>query len=380
MLNLEEQIFKLINKSKRILIALPADKNEGSIAAGLAFYLFLQKLNITTDIVANQETTININKNWSFLPSYSNIKNELKNLRQFIISLDIKKSRVKQIKYTLDNEKLNFIISPESGWFEPKDVKSFPGKFKYDLIITLDAIDLESLGSIYDNNVEFFYKTPIINIDRHPGNEEFGQINFIDLNVASSAEIIYYLFKNYNKKLIDENIATCLLAGIISDTKNFKVNNLTPRTLLATSQLIDLGGRREEIVDHLYRSRSFNALKLWGKLLNNLKTEENNKLVWSKLSPEDFKNTNAKQEDLIEIIDELVLNLSESFLLAIIYQLENNGPSYLILQTIKNINALKIASVWPAKGNSRRAIIELENQSLKEIIDKLKAELAKINN
>ncbi len=381
MLNLEQQIFKQIERSKRPLIVLPADRSGGSLAAALAFYLFLEKINIKADIAASQEESISLSRQWSFLPGYKNIISDLKNLRQFIISLDIKKSKVKQIKYTLAEDKLNFIISPERGWFESKDVQSFPGGFKYDLIIALDALDLEALGEIYDNNVEFFYKTTLINIDRHPGNEEFGQINFIDLNVVATTEILYYLFKNYKDKLIDEDIATCLLAGIISDTKNFKVSNLTPRTLLATSQLIDLGGRREEIVNHLYRSRSFRALKLWGKLLNNLKSEEGNKLVWSKLNPDDFINTGASEKELIEIIDELVLNLNKSFLLAIIYQLNNEEAPKLILQTIKNINALKIGIPWLARGNSKRAIADLKNQSLKEasreIIDKLTEQLAK---
>jgi bifunctional oligoribonuclease and PAP phosphatase NrnA len=382
MLNLEEQIVKQIKEAKNILLTLPSQKTGGSVSAGLAFYLLLKKLNKKVDIVSDYEGKFELNKQWSFLPAYSEIKNDLKNLRQFIISLNINKSKVKQIKYTIEKEKLNFIISPEKGWFESKDVTSYPGGFKYDLIICLDAIDLESLGNIYDNNIEFFYKTTIINIDRHPGNEEFGQINYIDLNVTASTEILYYLFKNHYQSLIDEDIATCLLAGIISDSKNFKVNNLSPRTLLTTSQLIDKGARREEIITHLYRSRSFSALKLWGKLLNNLKSEENKKLVWSKLSPEDFKNTGASEKELIEIIDELILNLNDTYLLVIIYQIKNDSDKYVILESIKNINALKISSFWQAKGNSKRAIIKINKDSninVNEIIEKLKLELAKIS-
>lgn len=382
MLNLEEQIIKRIKEAKNILLTLPAQKTGGSVSAGLAFYLLLKKLNKKVDIISDYDEKFELNKQWSFLPYYSEIKNDLKNLRQFIISLNIKKTKVKQIKYNLEKEKLNFIVSPEKGWFESKDVSSYPGGFKYDLIICLDAIDLESLGMIYDNNIEFFYKTTIINIDRHPGNEEFGQINYIDLNVSSSSEIIFYFLKNHFKSLIDEDIATCLLAGIISDTKNFKLNNLSPRTLLTSSKLIDLGARREEIINHLYRSRSFSALKLWGKLLNNLKSEDNKKLVWSKLSPEDFKNTNSSEKELLEIIDELSLNLNESYVLAIIYQIKSDDNKHVIIESIKNINALKIAKVWQAEGNRKRAIVKIKKDSninSKEIINELKSQLAKIS-
>jgi len=381
MLSLEEQIFKQIKEAKKILLTLPSQKTGGSVSSGLAFYLFLKKLKKDVDLVGEYDINFELSKQWSFLPAYSEIKTELKNLRQFIISLNIKKSKVKQIKYILKEDKLNFIISPEKGWFESKDVNSHPGGFKYDLIITLDTIDLESLGKIYDSNVEFFYKTTIINIDRHPGNDEFGQINYLDLNVVSSTEILYYLMKNHYPKLIDEDIATCLLSGIISDSKNFKISNLSPRTLLTTSKLIDLGGRREEIINHLYRSRSFSALKLWGKLLNNLKSEDNKKIVWSKLNPEDFKNTEANRKELMEIIDELVLNLNESFLLAVIYQIKPEDDKYLLLESVKNINALKIGSFLQAEGNSKRAIAKIKKSSNidnKEIIKILKEQLAKI--
>ncbi|MDP2766655.1 MAG: hypothetical protein Q8O41_04270, partial [Candidatus Methanoperedens sp.] len=64
--------------------------------------------------------------------------------------------------------------------FTEDDISSRSSGFKYDLIIALDTADLESLGQIYDNDTEFFYKTPIINIDHHSENEEFGQINFIE--------------------------------------------------------------------------------------------------------------------------------------------------------------------------------------------------------
>ncbi len=381
MLSLEEQIVKQIEKSNRPLIVLPDNYLSGAIPAGLALYLLLKKLNKDVKIVCDLKSINNYKQPWSFLPLFSEIENELRNLRQFIISLNISKAKVNQIKYTVENNKLNFIISPEDSWFSKEDVSSSPGNFKYDLIIALDSPDLESLGKIYDNNIEFFYKTPIINIDRHPDNEEFGQINYIDLNVVSSAELIYYLFKNLKTKLIDEDIATCLLAGIIADSNNFKTNNLNPRTLMNTSALIDANGRREEIVNHLYRSRSYEALKLWGKLLNNLKVE--NKLAWSYLKAEDFEQSKASEKHLFEIIDELILNLSDNLIFLIAYQTDKEKKVNLIIQSIKNINALKIAPWLKVEGNRKRAFSSLDNVDVNKIqemvIKPLILELAKTN-
>ncbi len=369
MLNLEKQIIKQIEKSKKPLIVLPNNYLSGAIPAGLALYLLLNKLKKESRIVCDLKKVGDYKQPWSFLPAFSKIEDELKNLRQFVISLNISEAKVNQIKYTLENNKLNFIISPENGWFDKKDVSSAPGGFKHDLIIVLDTPDLESLGRTYDNNIEFFYKTPIINIDRHPDNEEFGQINYIDLNVISSAELVYYIFKNLQIPLINEDIATCLLAGIIADSNNFKASTLSPRTLMNTSKLIDANGRREEIVNHLYRSRSFQALKLWGKLLNNLKVE--NKVAWSYLSVEDFKESQASEKHLFEIIDELILNLSDKFMFLLAYQTSSDKKANLILQSIKNINVLKIAPWLELEGNKKRAFGPLNHLDLNKIKDSI---------
>ena len=193
MLNLEQQIFKQIEKSKNILLTFVTDPDGDALDAALAFYIFLKKLNKNIDLASD-----NIDKNNNllfFLPNYSEIKNNLINLRRFIVSLDISQAQVNQIRYTIDKDKLNFIISPSRGWFKPEDISTQAGEFKYDLIISLGSADLESLGEIYNQNIEFFYKTTIINIDYHSNNEEFGQINYVDLNVAAISEITFYLLK-----------------------------------------------------------------------------------------------------------------------------------------------------------------------------------------
>ena len=91
-------------------------------------------------------------------------------------------------------------------------------KDKYDLIITVDSPDLESLGKLFEENTDFFYNTPIINIDHSSDNENYGQINHVDLTASSTAELIFNMFEEYDMKMINEDIATCLLTGIFTAT------------------------------------------------------------------------------------------------------------------------------------------------------------------
>jgi len=314
---------------------------------------------------------------------------------------------VSQIKYKLEKSSLNFIISPKEGFFTEDDITSSTGGFKYDLVIVLDAPDLESLGKIYDNDTEFFYKTSIINIDHHSDNEEFGQINFIELNAVSVSEILFSLFESYSRELIDEDIATCLLTGIIHKTRSFKTPNITPHTLTATSQLISMGARREEIVNMLYRSRTLNVLKLWGRVLARLTGSLDNKLIWSTLSHIDFLKTEAEGGDLNEVIDELIINIPLAKIIAIIYEkmpendiignevnpirdLSINGANNqkfnypttsLFVYSVKNIDSMELIREYNPTGDRRLARAEI-NKPLataeKEIIELIEQKLKKL--
>lgn len=378
MLDLEKQIFNQIEKSKNILLVFPADWNGDAVAATLALFLFLKRAGHEVDMASSLAPEENNPLN--FLPSFNEIKDNLNNLRRFIVSLDISQAKVSQIKYTVENNLLNFIISPSEGWFKAEDVKSRAGEFKYNLIITLGSPDLESLGKIYDQNVEFFYKTTIINIDHQSANEEYGQINFIDLNAVAISEILFYLLKNYKPELVTEDMSTCLLAGIINKTKNFKTANLTPRTLLTTSQLINLGAHREEIVSKLYRSRDLNTLKLWGKVLNNLKENANGQLIWSELKMADFLETGTTENNLGDIVDELIINVPTAKVVAILQEKEPLKTK-LTIYSLKNINALDFIKEYQPIGTSKIAeayfTLNLESTT-KEIIPKLQNKLDKL--
>jgi len=390
MLNTEEQIIKQIEKAQNILLAFSLDWNGDAIASALALYLYFKKIGKQVTIAADQydneeNKKTNPNVLFSFLPEFNSIDNSIDNLRKFIVSIDITNSKINQIKYKIENNMLNFIISPKEGFFTADDISFSSSGFKHDLIITLGTSDLESLGSIYDNNVEFFYKTPIVNIDHSPSNEEYGQINLIDLNAVSVSEIIFYLLESLGNDLIDEEIATCLLTGIIYKTRSFKTNNLTPHTLAITSRLINLGARREEIVNRLYRSRDFNVLKLWGRILDRLQGLSENQIIWSKLYRQDFAATNASEENLRDLVDELITNIPQAKVVVIFYENKEGSledpQTNVITYSIKNISSVDIIKEFEPTGTKKIAqttIHKIMDEAESEVITLIRNKLDKL--
>ncbi len=373
MLTQNEQIFKLIKDSKNILITFTNDWNGDAIASALAMQLFLKKINKQSDIIADK---LQQKSTYNFLPTFNNINLYSEALNNFIISVDISNIKIKNIKYKIENNFLKFIISPEKGALKKEDIVFESDKNKYDLIITLDSPDLESLGKIYEYNNNFFYQTPLINISNKTSNEGFGQINKIDISSVSTTEILFNLFNKLSKDLINDDIATCLMAGIIFKTENFKTQNITPQLLSSSSQLISIGARREEIVNKIYRSRSFNTLKLWGRALAKLSSELDNKLIWTTITENDFIKTNTNKESLNDIINELIINIPNAEIIILLY--ESEQETSVIIYSPKNINANEIVKQWNPRGTKYSALINLKKQiteAEEEIIPYLKNKL-----
>lgn len=385
MLNQNQQIFEQIKKANNIVITFNKLWNGDAVASALAMYLILKKMDKNVDIVAEQ---LDHGKSFRFLPAFGKISNCFDNLRKFVISLNTSNAKVEKIKYHAEADSLNFIISPKEGFFTKDDITTHAGSFKYDLIITLDTPDLESLGTIYDNDTEFFYQVPIVNIDHHAENEEYGQINNVQITAIATSEILFNLITEYSRDLIDEDIATCLLAGIISKTKSFKTQNITPNSLSASAQLIAMGARREEIVNHLYRSRPLNVLKLWGRVLARLTGDLDNMLIWSVLTSADFTKTGSEEDDLNEVIDELIINIPQAKVIVLFYEtieknIDNNQESEetvtkALIYSIRNINSLQLAKQWHPVGTKSLVKITLNKNIFdaeKEVSDSLKEQL-----
>ncbi len=354
MLSLDQQIFEQVDKAGRILITFARDWKGDAVASALALKTWLETRQKEVDIVAEKPAAAS---SFSFLPNYALISHELDNIRRFIISLNLNNATVDQVEYRLEQHSLDFIVSPKDGFFTAADISSRSSGFRYSLIFVLGTPDLESLGSIYDRDTEFFFKTPIINIDHNPANENFGQINLVNVKAVSVTEILTDLMINA-KYVINEDIATCLLTGLITETKSFKTANITPHALALAAKLVTYGGRREEIINSLYRSKKLNVLKLWGRVLTGLKEGLNGHLVWSSITDKDFSETHTEPSHLSDIIDELIINMPKAQLIVILY--EHKQVVKAIIHSVRNLNALELTASFNGTGSRNLALVTME--------------------
>jgi nanoRNase/pAp phosphatase (c-di-AMP/oligoRNAs hydrolase) len=305
--NVEQLIFDRINKAHRFLITVPQNPNGDALGAGLAFYGFLKKLKKEAEIVCSAPDLMS----WRFLPNLGEIRKTLTLSQSFVVSLKTGKAQLEELSYEVNPEQVDIFLKPKKGGkFSPEDVSFKSGKFPYDLIVTLDTPSLDHLGEVYENNRDLFFETTVVNIDHHPNNEHYGEINFVDLTATSSSEILASLIEDFESGLIDEAIATALLTGIIVETNSFQHVKTTPAAFLAASNLIAKGGKHKEIIRELYKTKDISMLKLWGRALARLKEIKDLGLAYSLVNLSDLEKSGSSAQDIFGVMKELVANLA----------------------------------------------------------------------
>lgn len=160
------------------------------------------------------------------------------------------------------------------------DLRHDLGTEDFDLIIALDAGELSRFGSISTRHQDYLNVVPILNLDHHLSSNGCGQVNIIDPTAASTTELLV-LFQQQLGLPIDKSAATCLLTGMITDTRSFQFPSTTPRTMTAAAAMLQAGAVPDEIVRPLLYSRPFIETRFQGKVMGNAKTSCNGRLVWS---------------------------------------------------------------------------------------------------
>ncbi len=357
----KQQVVDILRNKQKFLILTHRNPDGDAVGSILALYLSLKKLSkdahaVCCDVVPAV---------FDFLPDTGALEQEIAGNRDFVISLDVSKTEADKVMYKLNGNKLDFIITPKNGSFSNQMVSFGDGGYHYDAIIVLDSPDLERVGDPYEKHPELFYELPIVNIDHHAGNDFFGKINLVDLTATSTAEILVSVIEALtgDSKFINDEIATALLTGIITDTNSFQNLNTTPKSLTVSAQLVASGARQQDIIKKIYKTKPLSTLRLWGRALSNLRDEKNYNFVWASLTKKDFLEVGAAENESSGVIDEL-LKTASGVEFALILT-EKNGDVHGSLRSINRTkNVAEIAEMFGGGGHPLAAAFQMKNTTL----------------
>ncbi|MDO8565774.1 MAG: hypothetical protein Q7S04_01130 [Candidatus Moranbacteria bacterium] len=317
-----QQFQDLLKKTATPLILLPSYPSRDAVASAYALALFLKNTGKSVTLAGEHITTDK--EALAFLVQPENILASIAGARDFVLSFNTTRNKILNVRTETAAEEVRVYLTPENGSIDPRDFSFIPAKFKFDLAIVIGATDKESLGKIYEDNPDIFYEIPIVNIDNHPENELFGQVNLVDITASSNAEILAEILEKATPSLFTEALCECLLAGIISATESFQKKNTTPKALQLASHLMDKGADQQKIVRALYKNQPLHLLKLWGRVMAGVKWNENLKLIWAFVTIEDLVQARATVIDLPQVLEKIKSNYSSAHLFMILHP-ETNG-------------------------------------------------------
>jgi len=149
---------------------------------------------------------------------------------------------------------------------------------RFDLLISLDCSDPGRMGQI--GTYPGATGVPILNVDHHLTNLEFGTVNLVNVEAVSTTQVLYYLLR-HTGALLDERIATCLLTGLVTDTRGFRTSNVTPDVLRVAVELMEAGAPLPVIARNGLDRRPLGALRLWGAAFSRLEVDDG--VIWVSL-------------------------------------------------------------------------------------------------
>jgi bifunctional oligoribonuclease and PAP phosphatase NrnA len=173
------------------------------------------------------------------------------------------------------------------------------GEHEFDLAIALDCASFERLGTV---GAAIAKRKSLINIDHHPTNTRYGDLNWISAREASTGELVFRLIRA-GGWTISPSIADALFTAVSTDTGSFQYPTTKPLTYHTAGELVKLGANLDTICREVYQSYSLSRVRLLKHIYNHFHLTHHDQIAYFWLKKKDFARTGADRSDTEGLID-----------------------------------------------------------------------------
>lgn len=260
----------------------------------------------------------------------------------------------------------------------PRQFSSLPGidsiRSKYDeemvdATFVLDASNIERLG-----DAKNFVSKPLINIDHHPDNSLFGDINLVIPTASSTSEIVFNLLKHLP---LNRDSVSALYYGLLSDTGGFMYNNTTKDTFKTALEMLDYNISVSDISYKLFYSIPYTTMKIYIDILKDIHIDEEARLVWCIL-PLDIMESATFQNNTSPLLD-IILRIEEA---ETIILFKEHKEKYRVSLRSKSRDVGSIARILGGGGHRSASAFDLlskDESAIIDVINKIKTLLGGIS-
>ena len=202
-----------------------------------------------------------------------------------------------------------------------RDISELPGK--PGLVVALDSGDAARLGEGIQN---LLGEVPVVNIDHHPGNPEYGSAaNWVDPAMSATGEMIGHLAEALELPL-EGALAEAGYVALVSDTGSFAYGNTRPSTLRMAARLLEGGLDIAGVRARLDNNWSEGKLRLWGRLMSEARILDGGKLGVTLITRAILDEYGALKEDAEGFVEQL-RRIKDVRVALLLREVEKDGKS-----------------------------------------------------
>lgn len=230
---------------------------------------------------------------------------------------------------------------------EPGDYPPAP-----ELMITFDVPVVDRLGTLVANAGK---ARELIVLDHHASNTGFGTLNLVDPGAAATAVLAEELIGRLGLP-VDKDIATCLYAGLVTDTGSFRHASTTPAAHLMAARLLAVGLDPERIARELWDRSPFGYLRLLGMVLERARLEPGTGpagLVWTFVTRADRAACGLPYDEVEGMID--VIRRTDDADMAVILKEDDDGAWQVSTRSKGAVDVARVCAALGGGGHVRAA-------------------------
>ena len=243
--NPKSALVDAIKKSTNILVTVSHNPSVDALAAALGFSLMLNKMDKHATAVFSGAIPPAI----SFLEPEKNFEGTVSSLRDFIIALD--KEKADRLRYKVEGDVVRIYITPYKTTLTQNDLEFSEGDFNVDLVIALGVEKQSDLDNAISAHGRILHDATVATVNLTNTKSSVGTIDWSDDKASSLCEMLMSLSEALQGNLLDEQISTALLTGIVAATDRFSNQHTTPRVMTMSAQLMAAGANQQLIAEKL---------------------------------------------------------------------------------------------------------------------------------
>lgn len=245
--NAKQQIVDKIKEKSNILVTVSTDPSVDELSAALGLTLLLNKMKKHATAVFSGAIPPAI----TFLDPEKTFENTVDSLRDFIIALD--KEKADHLRYKVDGDVVKIFITPYRTTITSDDLEFSQGDYNVELVLALGVQNRDELDGALAAHGRILHDATVVSVMAGGEESDLGSINWREQNASSLSEMLVGLSDGLkaDKGLLDEQIATSFLTGIVAATDRFSNDHTSSRVMTIAAQLMSAGANQQLIASKL---------------------------------------------------------------------------------------------------------------------------------